>query len=266
MSLLALAWAVVAVLLFVPPDAGRRLVDLDRPRPSRPGWTSPGFWLGLVGLGAVLGVTTVLGFAAGCWASVAAIVGLTMVHQVSQGIRRSRVARERQRVAVASHVIAGQLRAGATPRAALQVAAAECVALEPAVATIAIGGDVADALVRAGEGPGREGLASLGRAWRLGERLGAPITGLAEQVAAQVRADHVLRELVAAELAGPRASAKLLALLPLLGIGLGQVAGGHPVAFLTGNLLGRLCLVFGAALACAGVVWSDRQAVGAEEA
>lgn len=261
MTAVALAWAVAAVLLALPPDPGRRLRELHSERRSRRSWGSSGFCVGMLAVLVVLAVTTFFGFAGGCWAAVAALLGGTAARQTALGLRRSRLARSRARVATAAQVVAGQLRSGATPRMALQVAAAECPALEPAAATLAIGGDVSEALVRAGSELGQEGLASLGRAWKLGERLGAPMTGLAEQVAHQVRADRATRELVDAELAGPRASGKLLALLPLLGIGLGVVAGGDPVGFLTGGTAGRLCLVAGCALACAGVLWSDQLAV-----
>ena len=266
MTLLALGWAVVCVLFLLSSDSGRRLREVDAPQRSRRSWGSATFWLVMLAVLVVLAVTTLSGASGGAWATVAVLLGGTAARQLSLWLERRRVAAARQRVSVAAQVVAAQLSSGATPRAALQVAAMECPTLELAVATASIGGDVSAALVRAGETIGQEGLASLGRAWRLGERLGAPMKGLADQVSQQVRSEQATRELVGAELAGPRASAKLMALLPLIGVGMGKVSGGDPVGFLLGSPPGQLCLVAGVALTCAGVVWSDRLGAGAEEA
>lgn len=58
-------------------------------------------------------------------------------------------------------------------------------------------------------------------------------------------------------MAGARASATLLACLPVLGVALGQLIGAGPVDFLLGGPGGVLALV-GVSLVCAGLLWSDR--------
>ena len=63
---------------------------------------------------------------------------------------------------------------------------------------------------------------------------------------------------VQARLAGPRATAVVLATLPLLGVGLGQAMGAAPLRVLCDTVVGHLLLVVGTALACAGVWWSAR--------
>jgi len=59
-----------------------------------------------------------------------------------------------------------------------------------------------------------------------------------------------------AGLAGARATAAILAALPLLGIALGQAVGAAPVQLLLGSTAGGLLLVVGTALVCAGLAWS----------
>jgi tight adherence protein B len=59
-----------------------------------------------------------------------------------------------------------------------------------------------------------------------------------------------------ARMAGPRASAGILAVLPMLGIVLGEAMGAHPLAVLSATSVGHLMLILGAALVLAGVVWS----------
>jgi tight adherence protein B len=71
---------------------------------------------------------------------------------------------------------------------------------------------------------------------------------------------------VQARLAGPRATAAVLAGLPLLGLALGQAVGGAPVRVLGQTGVGQLLLVLGSCLACAGVLWSARLVAGAVRA
>ena len=76
-----------------------------------------------------------------------------------------------------------------------------------------------------------------------------------------LRTDLVQRKDFAARtdagLAGPRATAMVLAGLPLLGLGLGQLMGAAPLAVLLGTPLGSILLVLGVGLAAAGVLWAD---------
>jgi tight adherence protein B len=59
-------------------------------------------------------------------------------------------------------------------------------------------------------------------------------------------------------MAGPKSSATALALLPVLGVALGEAVGASPVRMLTGTGLGQLLLLTGVALLCTGIVWSGR--------
>lgn len=177
------------------------------------------------------------------------------------GHRHSRLRRSSaEDVAAATRTVAGQLRIGAVPSQALARAARVSRCMERPAATQAIGGDVTRALREAGDAPGREGLASLARAWELSERTGAPVSALAWQVSEQVRRDRETERVVDGELAGPRATARILAFLPLVGIAMGIVSGGDPVGFLTGTVPGLACLAAGVALACSGVVWTEHMA------
>ena len=65
-----------------------------------------------------------------------------------------------------------------------------------------------------------------------------------------------LASTVAVELAASRAASRLLAVLPVAGIGLGYGFGGDPVAFLT-ETRWAACLVVAVALAVAGLWWTD---------
>ncbi len=67
-------------------------------------------------------------------------------------------------------------------------------------------------------------------------------------------------------LAGPKASARMLSWLPLLGLGLGMVMGADPIGFLTGSVIGVGCLLAGLTFEVVGILWVRRLAARAEEA
>ncbi|HVK20864.1 MAG TPA: hypothetical protein VM677_05840 [Actinokineospora sp.] len=99
---------------------------------------------------------------------------------------------------------------------------------------------------------------SLLRAWRLATRHGLALAEVIEAV--RVDLDHRVRfaRQVDARMAGPRASAVMLAVLPVLALLLGESMGAAPIAVLIGSTAGQTLLVIGVALACAGVTWTAR--------
>ena len=73
--------------------------------------------------------------------------------------------------------------------------------------------------------------------------------------------DDLLRLAAAAEcarMAGPRASTAVLAALPGFGLLLGELSGARPLHVLSGTPPGQVLLVAGAALVCAGLLWTER--------
>lgn len=128
------------------------------------------------------------------------------------------------------------------------------------------GGDVPAALTEAAQRPGTEGLRRLAACWRVSVAAGGGLTSLVEGVAASLREAEAHRQDLAAQLAGPRATARLLAGLPLLGILMAAALGMRPVAFLFGSPVGIVCLVAGLALDAAGVLWIRRMVAAAEQA
>lgn len=158
----------------------------------------------------------------------------------------------------ACQLLAGLLRVGHVPAAALRIAVRDAPVLAEAAAVQAVGGPVGPALRRGGAEPGRGGLAELGIAWKVAERTGASLTATLDALAQRLAARQAVGNVVAAELSAPRATGRLLAALPVVGVLLGYSFGGDPVGFLTGSLPGQLSLTTGVALGCAGVLWTER--------
>jgi tight adherence protein B len=171
--------------------------------------------------------------------------------------RRKSALRARATVAQACTVLASYLRAGQVPSAALAIAAADCDVLSAGHRAHTLGGDVVNVWRQQARRSGYMGLLDLARAWQVSTETGAPMSSMLEQVAASLSADQSLMGVVNSELAAARATGKVMAALPLCGIGIGYLLGGDPVRWLLAGPAGWACLVSGVALACAGVLWIE---------
>lgn len=199
------------------------------------------------------------------------VVACAVVPAVATGwMRRRRTVRRRRRriegaaVASALEVTVGELRVGAHPVHAFTAAAAEsgaavAEAFRSAAARARLGADVAAGLRSAGHGSAAPGhWERIAVCWQLAVVHGLPMSGLMRAAHRDITDRQGFSDRVDASLAGARATAATLAGLPLLGVLLGQLVGAHPVRFLFGGGGGSWLLVIGTALACLGVVWSDR--------
>jgi tight adherence protein B len=127
------------------------------------------------------------------------------------------------------------------------------------VATAAgLGADVPSALRRVSVLPGARDLADLAAAWQVSAASGAGLAAMVDQVGAAARATGATRRVVLAELASAQATARLVAVLPLLVLMLGSGVGGDPWHFLLRTPVGLACLATGLALALTGLTWMDR--------
>lgn len=106
-------------------------------------------------------------------------------------------------------------------------------------------------------------LAEAGREWRVlaatlavSARCGAPAATALHTLAATLRAIGQTQRDIAASLAGPRSTSRLVMLLPLVGIGFGMLLGFDTWAAL-GTAPGAACGVLGALLMLGGWRWSS---------
>ncbi|MGT2461818.1 type II secretion system F family protein [Sinomonas atrocyanea] len=98
------------------------------------------------------------------------------------------------------------------------------------------------------------------------EASGSALADVLERLAAQLEADADAVAARSVALAGPRATAKVLSILPVAGLGLGMLMGADPFGVLVSTPLGAMCLGLGAALTVAGRWWSTRLVRSASEA
>jgi tight adherence protein B len=135
-----------------------------------------------------------------------------------------------------------ELRAGAEPAAA-------AAAVLPAIGTAGAAGARIAERVRV--------------AIRVAEVTGARLGDLLDRVDADIRAITRVSELASAHAAGVRATAWLLAALPIAGIALGYGIGADPLRILLHTKIGAGCTATALALQIAGLAWTQRLAASA---
>jgi tight adherence protein B len=180
-----------------------------------------------------------------------------------RALRRAREA-ERAGAAEALAVLAAELSAGRPAAYALEAAAS--VALGPFSSALAsaagsgqVGADPGSCLLHgAAASAVPEVLRSLAACWQVCSATGSSLAAAVGRLAEGLRAEHAQRLAVENELAGPRATAGLLAGLPVAGIALAAGLGAQPVHVLLDTPLGVGCLAIGIGLELLGVWWTGR--------
>jgi tight adherence protein B len=190
-------------------------------------------------------------------ASAGLLVAVTTGRLIVSYRRRRSTLRARADVAQACTVLASYLRVGQVPSAALAIAAADCDVLREGHRAHTLGGDVVSVWRQQARHRGHIGLLDLARAWQVSVETGAAMSSMLDQVATSLSADQLLIGVVNSELAAARATSKVMAALPLCGIGLGYLLGGDPAHWLLAGPAGWACLLLGVLLACVGVLWIE---------
>lgn len=193
------------------------------------------------------------------------VCDLCLLHRKSAAERQRRTAASQLCFALAAELRAGRTPAEALERAVTSLPAERAGELTGVVTASRTGGDVTGALRAAATRGGAEGLRRLAACWQVGSGSGAGFAAAVEHLAGALRAEEEHRQEVAARLAGPRSTARLLAALPILGVLMSAGMGMRPFDFLLGNAYGLLCLASGTGLDIAGVIWTHRLARRAEE-
>ncbi len=154
--------------------------------------------------------------------------------------------------------VAAELVAGQPPHRVLERSGEEFPEFSGVATAARLGSDVPDALRRLATLPGCGDLRLVAAAWQVAHRSGSGLAAALEQVGRTIRERRRTSRLVAAELAAARATARMMAALPLLFAVAGSGLGVDPLAFLTGTAAGVACLAAGLGLSWAGLAWLQR--------
>jgi tight adherence protein B len=207
-------------------------------------------------------------------ARVLARVVLGTLRERGSGVLRRRFGAERDRQRSRQELIAGlaaiidELRAGsgvpqALVRASIEAgrhgprlrSLASAPAIQPAAATPA---PIPAAGGRRSGGrrdPIASELSALRTVLDLSQRAGIPLADALTGLVVELRAARANRQAVQAAVAGPRASARMLVLLPAVGLAMGSAMGAHSVHVLLHTRVGVLSLCSGVLLDLAGLAW-----------
>lgn len=252
----ALAGGAAAVLVALPQPGELRFRALQAPRRRAFAWTA-GRRSPLV---LVLPAAVVLGPVVALLALLAALV-LARWSRSRAAVRAA--ARERARAVEACAALAAELRSGREPADALAAAALVATgpsqpALTAAAAAARLGGDVPAALTSAPDSAVGAVLRALAACWTVCASSGSGLAAAVERLEEGLRAEQAQQRAVDAELAGPRATAGLLAVLPAAGLLMAAGLGADPLHVLLGTPLGLVCLVIGLGLEGLGLLWTGR--------
>ena len=183
---------------------------------------------------------------------------------VRRGRQRARHATKRREAVDICDGLVAELRSGQPPGHALAWVARSRPDLERASTVASLGGDVPGALRQLATRPGAEPLTRIAAGWEIAQRSGAGLADVLDRLSGALRDDEEVRHEISASLGPTRATGRLLAVLPVFGLGLGYTMGADPLTVLVGSTLGAGCLAVGAALAVSGLFWVERIADRAE--
>lgn len=214
-----------------------------------------------------LGVVVTLVLLPRGWLGPALVVSLGALGARVLTRRRAQTRQAERNAALMAQVcdlVAAELAAGRPPDSALREAAVTWAHLRPVADAGRLGGDVPRALREAAELPGAGGLRLLAAAWVVSARTGGSLVTSTRRVADAVRRDEATRRLVAGELASARATARLVAALPVAALLMGSGAGADPWRFLVTTTPGLGCLGSGLAVGFCGLWWIELIAADVE--
>ncbi|OBF45672.1 hypothetical protein A5787_12605 [Mycobacterium sp. 852002-50816_SCH5313054-b] len=244
-------------LLALPPPPRHRVASPPRVRRRRAGHNKVPYVAGF----AFLAVAVLLPATA---ALAVVVVGATSSLRYRRRRRARRAAQEGATLVAGLDVLVGELRVGAHPVRAFHVAAGESVgavaaSLRAVAARARLGADVTAGLraaARSSTLPAQWD--RLAVCWQLASDQGLAIATLMRAAQRDIVERQRFSAQVTSSMAGARATATILAGLPVLGVLLGQLIGARPLSFLLGGHAGGWLLVIGSTLTCGGLLWSDR--------
>ena len=178
--------------------------------------------------------------------------------------RSRRAARRRataERVEECVAVLAAELSAGRSAPEALAGAASVAPTLvAPAARAAALGGDPTAELRAAADAPGADTMRDVAAAWSVAHSTGAPLADLLGRAAVRAQDDLVTGREVEEQLAPVRATARVLAVLPVMGLLLGAGLGVDVLSLLLRTGWGQLCLLGAVTLVATGLWVLERVA------
>lgn len=253
MTVALLALAAALIVWPVRSLTARRLAELSSAGRLLSPTRAPISWPAITPLLAIAVVVATVAAVFGPVVGVAAAAtGATVALPLRASRRARQLARRRSDLYRAITVLRLELEAGSGVPAALAAARSQA------------GSAVGDLDLSAAEGPAAADTTAFAAAAAVVAHAGTSWAQIAAGLGRDVHASMRRHQEVETLLAGARASAVLLALLPILGMVMAAGLGAAPMRFLLETPFGRADLAVGALLQLLGVAWTLRLANGAQ--
>ncbi|KJK49989.1 hypothetical protein UK23_12265 [Lentzea aerocolonigenes] len=250
--MLSLVLTAAALLVWPQLKPIRRLRPRDKREIVVPQWLWP------------VAAATITYLAAGLGGLVAGAVLAAVIYRIVKQGKRSRALRAAtEALSNGLGGVVDELRAGAHPANAAEGAAQDTPApadevLRAAAATARLGGDVERTLRDLRQPLLATATDQLAKAWHVSARHGVALADVLDATRRDLDQRAAFARQVHARMAGPRASAAVLAALPVFGVLLGELSGARPLHTLIETTAGQLLLVLGALFLAAGLWWTKR--------
>jgi tight adherence protein B len=202
--------------------------------------------------------------AAGAGGLIAGAVLAAVIYRIIKQGKRSRALKAAtESISSGLGGVVDELRAGAHPATAAEGAAQDTPApanevLRAAAATARLGGDVERTLRDLRQPLLKTAVDQLARAWHVSAKHGVALADVLDATRRDLDQRAAFARQVHARMAGPRASAAVLAGLPVFGVLLGELSGARPLRILLETAAGQLLLIVGALFLAAGLWWTKR--------
>ncbi|PRZ43110.1 type II secretion system protein F (GspF) [Antricoccus suffuscus] len=236
--------------------AESRLADVRRLRQSVAGWppTRRRQVCAAAGGGAAIGLVVISVPTAIAGAAIAVTLTHSGLRMIAERSARSSADHDIDALAA----LGAELRAGQTMSAGLRAASATAseglrAGFASAASAVELGADPIAVLLEAESAPL---LVSVGQMWKLSLDTGCPLAEVIEAIELDHRERRRHQLELRSLLAGPSATAGMLALLPVFGLFMGSAIGARPLHTLTQTTVGGVVLIVGTLLTLAGVTWT----------
>ncbi len=191
------------------------------------------------------------------------VLAAVTYHIIKQGKRNRALRAATEALSNGLGGVVDELRAGAHPAAAAEGAAQDTPkpadeVLKAAAATARLGGDVERTLKELRQPLLKTAVDQLAKAWHVSAKHGVALADVLDATRSDLDQRAAFARQVHARMAGPRASAAVLAGLPVFAILLGELSGARPLHTLIETTAGQLLLVLGALFLAAGLWWTKR--------
>lgn len=164
------------------------------------------------------------------------------------------------RLAAGLRTLAAELRAGCTPIEALERAGGSPPLWPKALAAARFGDPVDVGLLhdaRLSKEIASQ-LRQLAACWQVGVIRGSGLALSVDRLALSLRSQQELLATLRSELSAPRATSRMLALLPVIGVLMGYLLGADPISWFLGSTAGLMVLGVAVVLTVIGTLWTRR--------